>query len=284
MSRYFRLGALAVVVLLALSALFGSYYTVEQGDRSVLLRFGKAISIEDPGLHFKFPFADNAVPMSVREQKERVKMETYSKDQQAADLVVSVNYRLLPSEVLDVYSRLGKDYFDTIVMTQLPKKTKEVFGRYTAQSIVEQRTQLGVEVEGALRGAVDARGIQIISVQVEDVSFSSAYEKSVEQRMQAEVASVKAAADKQRRMTDADAGAYEVKAQADAQAHATKVKGEAEAYAIERRAEALRKNKDLVALTAVEKWDGKLPASMVPGGAVPFVNLNSSTVNGAMVK
>ncbi len=36
---------------------------------------------------------------------------------------------------------------------------------------------------------------------------------------------------------------------------------------------ALRANADLVQLQAVEKWDGKLPTTMVPGSALPFVNL-----------
>ncbi|HXS80783.1 MAG TPA: prohibitin family protein, partial [Gammaproteobacteria bacterium] len=38
-------------------------------------------------------------------------------------------------------------------------------------------------------------------------------------------------------------------------------------------AEALRMNADLVQLQAVEKWDGKLPTTMVPSSALPFINV-----------
>ena len=43
----------------------------------------------------------------------------------------------------------------------------------------------------------------------------------------------------------------------------------------ERRAKgaALRDNPALVALIQAEKWDGKLPATMVPGSSVPFLNV-----------
>jgi hypothetical protein len=43
--------------------------------------------------------------------------------------------------------------------------------------------------------------------------------------------------------------------------------------AIRARADALRANADLVQLQAVEKWDGKLPTTMVPSTALPSSNL-----------
>jgi uncharacterized membrane protein YqiK len=60
---------------------------------------------------------------------------------------------------------------------------------------------------------------------------------------------------------------------AEGEAEAIRLRGEAEAAAIRARADALRANADLVQLQAVEKWDGKLPATMVPASALPFINL-----------
>ena len=50
-------------------------------------------------------------------------------------------------------------------------------------------------------------------------------------------------------------------------------RGDAEASAITARAKALGDNPNLVSLTQAEKWDGKLPATMVPGGSVPMIAL-----------
>ena len=122
--------------------------------------------------------------------------------------------------------------------------------------------------------ALDGRGIQIVSVQVEDVSFSDAYETAVENRMKSVVLQYQAEAEKQQRITNADAAAYEVNAAADAQAHAIQVQGEAQASAINARADALQSNPNLVSLTAAEKWNGALPTTIVPGGATPFVQVS----------
>ena len=267
---------LAVVVIAIVAALFGingTWYTVEQGERAVLLRWGQAVATEGPGLHFKLPFIEDVVKLSVREQKEDFKTEAYSQDQQPAEVQVSVNYRLPEDNVLDVYSRLGPNYPAILIDTQLPRRLKEVFGKFDAQSMIQDRTKLGIEVERSMESALDRRGIQIVSVQVEDVAFSQAYETAVESRMTAIVAQYQAEAEKQKRITNADAAAYEVKAAADAQAHAIQVQGDAQAAAIRARADALKDNPSLVSLTAAERWDGKLPSTMLPGGAVPFLEL-----------
>jgi regulator of protease activity HflC (stomatin/prohibitin superfamily) len=115
---------------------------------------------------------------------------------------------------------------------------------------------------------------------VEDVDFSDAYEKSIEQRMLAEVEVERLRQNAQREkvqgeivVTQARAQADAVKARAEAEAEAIRLRGDAEAGAIRARGDALRANADLVALTAAEKWNGQLPTTMVPGGALPFVQV-----------
>jgi len=58
-----------------------------------------------------------------------------------------------------------------------------------------------------------------------------------------------------------------------AEADGIRLRGDAEAKAISARAQALAQNTNLVNLNAVEKWDGKLPESLVPGSAMPFIGL-----------
>jgi hypothetical protein len=49
--------------------------------------------------------------------------------------------------------------------------------------------------------------------------------------------------------------------------------GNAEAEAINARGRALRDNPTLIELVSAERWNGVLPTTMVPGAAVPFVNV-----------
>ena len=55
------------------------------------------------------------------------------------------------------------------------------------------------------------------------------------------------------------------------------MKGKAEAESITARGDALRQNPLIIDLTNSERWNGQLPTSMVPGGAVPFIKINPTT-------
>jgi regulator of protease activity HflC (stomatin/prohibitin superfamily) len=45
----------AVIALVGLPLLLGSWYTVDQGERGVILRNGAVVGTAEPGLHFKMP-------------------------------------------------------------------------------------------------------------------------------------------------------------------------------------------------------------------------------------
>jgi len=282
--KYVFWGGCATVGFFLFSILMGSFYTIEQGDRGVVLRNGALTAVVEPGLHWKWPVIDEIKEMSIRTQKVVFnEVLSYSKDVQAADLRISVNYRLDASKVDYVFTRFGLEYVDRLITPNLPKYAKEVFGQFQAAQVVSDRSKLGIETEEALRTVVGAQGIFIEGVQIENVDFSEAYESAIETAMQAEAEVKKVRQELQRQLVEADkvradaageADARVLKAEADAAA--IKLRGNAEAEAIKVRGDALRANPDLVALVTAERWDGILPTSMIPGGAVPFLNVGES--------
>jgi len=273
------IGAAALVILVLL-ILFSTYFTIDQGERGVILHNGAIVGEAEPGLHFKMPIITSIAKISVQIQKESfsrdaqadTRMQAYSRDQQPATIALSVNYHV--TDASQVYAQYGslEGMEARVINPKAYEQLKNVFGQFDAADAIQKRASLNAEVYAAIRGAV--RGPVVIdSVQIEDISFSQQYEGAVEARMQAIVKQQQAEADKQKRIIDADAAAYEVKAAADAQAHKIEVQGAAEAGAIKARGDALRDNPSLPTLTAAEKWNGVLPTTMVPGNALPFLNL-----------
>ena len=61
-------------------------------------------------------------------------------------------------------------------------------------------------------------------------------------------------------------------AQAKADAEATRLRGSAEADAIKAKTLALSSNPMLIELTKAERWDGKLPTTVLPNGTLPFID------------
>jgi len=266
------------VALLLIVAGCNSFYTVEQGERGIVKLWGAVTEIAEPGLGFKLPFANTVENISVR--TEKISWDTlavYSKDVQAADLRVSVNVRLDPAFVRDVYTTYGANYAERTVYPAVPKVLEEVFGQYQAATVVSARTQLGLDFDKGLR-ALMPPGIIIESTQIENVDFSDNYERSIEAAAQAEAMvrtkeneKRQAQVDAERQVIEAEARKKSSNLETDARAYAIREQGNAEAQAIAARGQALKDSPNLVALTAAEKWDGKLPTTMIPGSTVPFV-------------
>ena len=56
----------AIIIVAGAIVLFSSVYTVEPSEEAVILRFGRYISTEPPGLHFKLPFMDEAIKVKTK--------------------------------------------------------------------------------------------------------------------------------------------------------------------------------------------------------------------------
>jgi regulator of protease activity HflC (stomatin/prohibitin superfamily) len=282
-----KLGAIviaAVVGLLGLVIVAGSWFTVDQTERGVRLRNGAVIGTAQPGLGFKVPLIDTVEKVSVRTSTWTWdKMNSYSFDQQPADLKISVTLRCAPDKVADLYSRFGglETAVKQVVSPTVNQQVKIVFGRYTAVRAIQERGLLNGAIRDAITAALkDDSMIVIESVQLENIEFSHAYLQSIEQRMLAEVEVQKLQQNAEREkvqaqitVTQATARANSVRAEAQAQADAIKMKGDAEASAIRARAEALGQNPGLVSLVQAERWDGKLPSTMVPGSTLPMLSV-----------
>ncbi|EBA6160017.1 prohibitin family protein [Salmonella enterica] len=283
------LGGVVIVALVGLSTIFGSWYTIDQTERGVVLRNGRIVDVAEPGLHFKLPFIMSVVKISTQVHKASYKEVTaYSKDQQPARITISVNYAVPPANVAEVYSS-SKD-LDSLVARildpQVPEKAENTFGQFTAVSVVQQRADFVKAFTANVREALkDVKSpLYIESVNVENIDFSRAYEDSVEKQMQAEVAintrrqnleTEKVNADIARTKAQGEADSRLASAKADAQA--ITLRGDAQAHALKVKGEALNANPMLVNLMAVEKWDGGLPKQQVPGSSVPFINLTPPT-------
>src|SRR5690606_22800353 len=110
--------------------------------------------------------------------------------------------------------------------------------------------------------------------------FSAAYEQAIEAAAQAEaeVRKVRNQLERERieaekRIVQAQAEAEATRQRAQAEAEAIRLRGDAQAAAVAAKAKALGEHPGLGGLVAAERWNGVLPTTQVPGGAVPFIAL-----------
>ena len=172
-----------VIGLLALILLFSTYFTIDQGERGVILHYGAIAGEAEPGLHFKLPIITTIEKISVQVQKEGfeksadtdTRLQAYSRDQQPATIAMAVNYHVTDASA--VYAQYGSltNMKSRIINSRAYEQLKNVFGQFDAADAIQKRAFLNAEVFAAIRNAV--RGPVVIdSVQIEDISFSQQYE------------------------------------------------------------------------------------------------------------
>jgi len=268
-----KLIGLGIGAVFALFIIFGSFYTIDQGDRGVILNNGAVAGEAGPGRHWKAPIVQSVEELSIRSQKMEWSgnsyISAYTRDKQVATVHLAVIWHA--TDVTKTYTTYRN--VETLGTQVIVPKTMEVFknefGKVDSTAAITERGKLNGDVQTALVASVVGYPLMIDSVQITDISFSDAYDKAVAANMEAQVAVLKARADMQRQNIEADTRLYAAKADADAVAYT----GKQEAAAIRDKGEALRANPEVVALTTAQKWDGKLPETMVPGSAVPFIDV-----------
>lgn len=278
-----KIVSVAIAIVIGLYIAITGWYTVDAGERAVQLRNGAIIRTNDAGLYFKLPFIDSVKYISTRTQNRSFnELSTYSKDQQPAKIRASVTYKVPAREAENVYLNFRdiEGLASNTIERQVPNQIENVFGHYSAIEAVQKRAQLTKDVNDAIKQSLENYPIIVESVQIEDIDFSRAYEQSVEDRMKAEVEvqTQKQNLEKEKitaeiAVTKAQAQANATLAQAKAEAEAAILKGEAEAKAITAKTKALQANSALVELTKAEKWDGKLPATVLPNSTLPFIDV-----------
>lgn len=280
------LGGIVVVGLLSVFTMLGSFYTIDQRELGVILRNGAVTGIATPGLNFKLPWIDKVVDVSLENRlwRPKEKLEGYSHDQQAAHYVISVNWQIDPTKVQTVYTSFGGEagVEARVVTPAVLKHSKIVIGTFTAQTSIRERGKVNTRILEALHDAVEGTPVQITEVNVEDIKFSAEYEKSINDRM---IAEVRVETERQNLnkekvlaeivVTKAQAAADSKLADAKAVAQAISLQGNAEAEAITVKGKALRDNPAVIELAKADKWNGVLPSTMVPGAATPILNVQS---------
>jgi len=259
-----RIGAIATLTLFVLGSFFGPVYTVDEGERAVLLTWGKAGDESiGPGLHFKWPFIQSAIKFDVRTQKYEAGVSAASKDLQMVQSNIAIIYHLDTEMVPEIYGTLGQNYGDKVIQPQLQEVLKATTAKFSADQLITNRSVVANNVQDMLRERLIPYGIYVESTAITNFDFSESFNNAIEAKVTAQQRKQKAEIDLQRIRIETEQAV-------------TKAKGEAEALKVQREAvtsELIELRKIEVQRTAVEKWDGKLPTYTGANG-VPMIGIS----------
>lgn len=275
-------GIVAILCLIIfIIFIFGSWYTIDAGDRGIILTFGKASQeISQPGFHFKVPIIQKLIVYSVRTQtihfdnplktgtttpSEYDALSSASKDLQTVQTAVIVNYHINEKDVLNIYQQYGdqKTYQVNILEPIIRNTVKATTAHFNANDLVDNREEVVKETTTSLDTQFIAKNAVLDNFNIVNFQYSDQYSKAIEEKVTAQ----QNALTEQNKLAAVEYQAKQRVAQA---------KGEADAIQIQVQAINQQGGQSYVNLQAISRWDGKLPVVM-GSGAMPFINMNTLT-------
>ena len=187
MSRPLVVVALALLVLLVVSA-FSALFIVDQTQQALVLQLGEPRRvIKEPGLHVKVPFIQNVFYYDKRVlDYEPPAEEVIAADQKR--LVVDAFSRFLIVDPLRFYQAVGTEQAARSRLgSVISGSLRRVLGNVTLASVLsEERDRIMREITQAVAGEAKNFGIDVIDVRIRRADLPEQNNQAIYARMQSE--------------------------------------------------------------------------------------------------
>ena len=170
--------ALFTIVLVSLG-----FRIVQQYEKGVVFRFGKIVSIREPGLNLIIPFIDwirlvdmRIVTMPIPPQK------IITKDNVSVDISAVAYFKIVDAvksivAIQDVYAAI-----DQIAQTSL----RNIVGKFQLDEILSERITINAEITKILDTYTEGWGVVVNSVEIKDIELPDNMRRAIAKQAEAE--------------------------------------------------------------------------------------------------
>jgi regulator of protease activity HflC (stomatin/prohibitin superfamily) len=158
----------ALIALLALSIVLGSFFTVETAQVAIVQRLGKFARVAGPGLNWKTPYLETVVRrLSMKVQQFDVQVETKTQDNVFVQIPVSIQYKVIPEGVEAAFYKLSDP------VKQIESMVYNVVLGHVPKMKLDDTFLNQADIAGDLRDNLDASmkeyGYSIVKVLISDI-------------------------------------------------------------------------------------------------------------------
>lgn len=257
---------ICIILVIGLIIFFGSTTIVPTGHIGVVTLYSKVQDqYLDAGFHFIKPFVEEVQDIDIRTQKYSNTVEGSAKDLQIVNVTMSINYQIRPEKASELYSKVGKNYNDTILNPALQSGLKAAIAKFTAEEMVTKRSEVASAITEELNTRLEEYFL-ISAVNLENIGFTDEFNKAIEakttnqQKAEAEKAQleiIKVQNEQKINTAEAEAKVRELQSKS----------------VTEQSLEQLRLE---IQREMIQKWDGKTPVTMLGNNPFTMLNLNDN--------
>ena len=288
-----------LIIILVISGVLGGLgiRTIQSGYKGVTLSWGSITGTAEEGFHWVAWFAGQDIALvNVQIQVFNSDNEsTGTVDMQEATTTITVNYRVDPAFIIEVYRDMRDEYEGRVIRGQVRDALKATTAQFSSTQLLKERPAVKLALFSLLTERLSPYHINVLDVALTDFQFSdtfnaqleatvTAQKKIEEERAQLEIITLQeqqkviaALAAKNVTLTNAEADALAAKIKADMDAYVIQITANATAESIRMISEQIALNPEYLEYLSILTWNGELPVYWGSDGPIPFLPITNST-------
>jgi len=159
------------------------FRVVQQYEKGVVFRFGKIVSIKEPGLVWMFPYVNRMRKIDFRTVTLPIPpQKIITKDNVSVDISAVAYYKIVDAEksivaIADVMSAI-----DQIAQTTV----RNIIGRFQLDEVLSERDEINKEIRAVLDTHTEAWGVVVSVVEIKDIELPDNMQRAMAKQAEAE--------------------------------------------------------------------------------------------------
>jgi len=253
-------GGFLILALMVFITFFASVHQVPAGHIGVVYEFGGIKGQIGEGLQFVAPWRDVLLANIQVQRRVFDKLNAFSEESQDVFVRASLNVRVSPQTIQQLYRTVGPNFFNVLVESRVIQNFKDETVKYKSVEIAPNRENIRKAVRERLERELSPFSIEVVDLLLDNIDFNPEFKKAIEDK---QIATQRALEEQQKIEGE--------KHKAQQAIERAKGEGSAILFRAEKEAEANRKlaaslTPDLVRYAMVQKLSDKIQVMMLPSG------------------
>jgi len=174
---------LSMAVLLVIFLIFLGLRVVQQYEKGIVFRFGKIVSVRNPGLNLVIPFIDwmrnvdlRIVTLPIPPQK------IITKDNVSVDISAVAYFKIVDAVKSIIAIQDVNAAIDQIAQTSL----RNIVGKFQLDEILSERAIINAEITKILDTYTETWGVVVNSVEIKDIELPDNMQRAIAKQAEAE--------------------------------------------------------------------------------------------------
>ncbi len=140
----------------------------------------------DEGIHIVSPFS-RVYHVDLREQEREDSLDVLANNGLDIKLTSSILYQPVPSEVYQLITQTGKDYYTTLVSPYVRSSARKIVGRYAPEEIYSsKREQIEREIREEVTRKLEGKHVLVDAVLIREVHLPATVQSAIQAKLEEE--------------------------------------------------------------------------------------------------